>query len=118
MRQAVKLSLILTMGFACSAFADQATGPGAELFTVCEVCHGEFGQGNEDFGSPKLAGQQDWYLITQLTNFRDGLRGVHEDDENGQIMAPQAASLSDEQIEEVVAYIMTLDPNAELPDDD
>ncbi len=91
---------------------------GAELFTVCEVCHGERAQGNEDFGSPRLAGQHDWYLTTQLVHFRDGLRGTHEDDDNGQVMAPMAADLDYGDIADVVAYIMTLDPHAEITDED
>lgn len=117
MRKTAKLTLILLMGSGTGVFADEQSHRGAELFTVCEVCHGESGEGNEDFGSPKLAGQHDWYLVTQLTNFRDGLRGAQEDDENGQVMAPQAASLDDQDIEDVVAYIMTLDANPEITDE-
>ncbi len=91
------------------ASADLARGK--EVFEVCEVCHGEQGQGNEGFESPKLAGQRQWYLLKQLSNFKAGIRGTHPDDENGQVMRPQAVILSDEDIESVVDYILTLDPD-------
>ena len=64
-------------------YADDTTSAGAELYADCEVCHGEYAQGDEDFGAPKLSGQHGWYLITQLTNFRDSLRGIHADNDNG-----------------------------------
>lgn len=94
-----------------AALAEADVAKGKIKFVVCEACHGEQGQGNEGFGAPKLAGQRDWYLVTQLENFRAGRRGVHEDDENGQVMRPMAMALTDEDIENVVAYIGTLDPN-------
>ncbi|MEM7364461.1 MAG: c-type cytochrome, partial [Pseudomonadota bacterium] len=88
---------------------------GEEVFETCAICHGVNAGGGEDFEAPKLAGQYDWYLTTQLKNFRDGARGTHEDDINGQIMQPMAEDLSDEEIDSVVAYIMTLDGT--VPDD-
>ena len=77
------------------------------------MCHGEQAQGGEDFEAPKLAGQHDWYLMLQLQNFRAGIRDTHEDDENGHVMRPMALVLTDENIDDVVTYIMTLDPNFE-----
>ncbi len=102
---------LLTLMNVNPAWADADAKRGADVFQICVVCHGEQAQGNEGFGSPKLAGQHDWYLATQLENFRAGIRGTHEDDDNGQVMQPMAAALTDQQIEDVIAYIMTLDPN-------
>ena len=82
---------------------------GEEIFETCAICHGANAGGGEDFEAPKLAGQYDWYLMTQLRNFREGARGTHDDDVNGQIMQPMAEDLTDEDIADVVAYIMTLD---------
>lgn len=90
---------------------------GKEAFEICSACHGEQGEGNEDLEAPKLSGQYDWYLITQLKNFRAEIRGVHDDDENGQLMQPMAEDMEDQEIEDVVTYIMTLDPNF-VPEDD
>lgn len=108
-RFGVVLGLLVGLGLSDSAYAGSRTGK--EIFAVCEACHGAHAEGNEAFGAPKLAGQHDWYLVTQLGNFRAGVRGVHEDDENGQIMRPTAMSLSDDDIMAVVEYIQTLDAN-------
>ena len=95
-----------------NTLADGSIEQGAEVFeSVCTMCHGEQAQGGEDFEAPKLAGQYDWYLILQLENFRSGIRGTHEGDDNGQVMRPMALALKQGDVEDVVAYIMTLDPN-------
>ena len=43
-------------------------------FAVCAVCHGEQGEGFEEYGAPRIGAQEDWYVITSLKNFRKGLR--------------------------------------------
>ena len=97
---------------ALTSLAEGNPEQGAEVFDdICTICHGEQAQGGEDFEAPKLSGQHDWYLTLQLNNFRAGIRGTHEDDENGLIMRPMALTLSDKNIADVVAYIVTLDPN-------
>lgn len=88
---------------------------GAELYQVCAACHGDRAQGNEAFGAPRLAGQHGWYLDTQLRNFRAGVRGKHPDDENGHVMQPMAAALSDKDIEMLVEHIGTFEA---APSDD
>ena len=61
-------------------------------------------------GAPALAGQNDWYLVTQLSNFVTGYRGLHEDDRYGQQMAAMVGALTDESaIRDVVAYINFLE---------
>ena len=51
----------------------------------------------------------DWYLATQLKNFREGIRGAHPQDLYGPQMALMAAILTDDEaINDVVAYINTL----------
>jgi len=82
---------------------------GRSRFQTCATCHGSNAEGNEALGAPALAGQNDWYLVTQLQNFRDGYRGAHEDDQYGQQMAVMARSLgSDQDIVNLVSYINTL----------
>ena len=39
---------------------------GREFYSVCATCHGAEGEGNQGFGAPALAGQNDWYLVTQV----------------------------------------------------
>ena len=61
-------------------------------------------------GAPALAGQNDWYLFTQLSNFVAGYRGRHEDDRYGQQMAAMVGTLTDESaIRDVVVYINSLE---------
>ncbi len=82
---------------------------GRTLYRSCETCHGAQGGGNQAFGAPALAGQNDWYLVTQLQNFKAGYRGSHPDDSFGAMMIPMAAALRNEQaILDVVSYINTL----------
>ena len=82
---------------------------GRQAWRVCASCHGSNAEGIEALGAPQLAGQNDWYLVTQLKNFMAGYRGSHVDDSFGQQMIPMARALGDEQgIRDVVAYINTL----------
>jgi cytochrome c oxidase subunit II len=82
---------------------------GVEPFKVCAGCHGFKGEGNQEVGAPKLAGQQGWYLARQIKNFRDRIRGASEADARGHTMSQMASSLmSDAGIQDLVSYIGTL----------
>jgi len=82
---------------------------GQPLYGTCATCHGAQAQGNEALGAPALAGQNDWYLVTQLQNFKAGYRGTHAGDSYGAQMVPMAAALADDAaILNVVSYINTL----------
>lgn len=86
---------------------DEAAG--RQLYASCASCHGDQAQGNEALGAPALAGQNDWYLVTQLKNFMAGYRGHHPDDIYGQQMRSMAQTLGDDSgIVNVVSYINTL----------
>lgn len=81
---------------------------GRQLYQTCVACHGARGQGNAELQAPALASRSDWYLITQLRNFKGGLRGVDERDTLGAQMRAISASLPDDQaITDVVAFINT-----------
>jgi len=83
---------------------------GRLLYGVCATCHGDQAQGNVAMGAPALAGQNDWYLVTQLKNFVAGYRGKHADDAYGQQMAAMVSGLGNETaILNVVSYINTLE---------
>ena len=87
----------------------QSAERGAESYKVCADCHGVQGQGNQAKGAPKLAGQASWYLARQIKNFRDRIRGGSEADARGHTMSQIAENLmSDQQIQDLVAYIGTL----------
>jgi cytochrome c oxidase subunit II len=82
---------------------------GQTFYAVCSTCHGPSGEGMKEMNAPALAGREEWYLVRQIQNFRDGIRGGHPDDVYGRQMAPMAAILPDVQaIEDVAAYLHSL----------
>jgi cytochrome c oxidase subunit 2 len=86
---------------------------GAKLYADCANCHGADGQGIR-MNAPRLTGISDWYLLNQLSNFKEGIRGEKhknqpEPDLHGKQMAFMARMLQDEQaMQDVIAYINTL----------
>jgi cytochrome c oxidase subunit 2 len=88
---------------------------GMDLYLTCGTCHGMAGQGNYATHSPKLSGQEDWYLTRQLQNFRNGVRGEHPDDLFGPQMRSMARMLrTDDDVNDIVAYIGTLSQTDQL----
>jgi cytochrome c553 len=82
---------------------------GKIYFATCVQCHGENARGVLDEFGPPLAGASDWYLLTQLQNFKAGRRGTREGDVTGAKMRPFSMTLPDEQaMKDVIAYIDTL----------
>jgi len=87
--------------------ADAAAGQAS--YATCTACHGADGKGNEALKAPPIAGQYDWYLVSQLKKFRAGIRGTHPNDITGAQMRPMALTLADDQaVKNVVAHIGTL----------
>lgn len=83
---------------------------GKDLYeSTCMPCHGPNAEGNRDIGAPALNRQEPWYLLAQLRKFRSGMRGTKDDDLGGQMMAPMAMSLADEQaLLDVATYVASL----------
>ena len=82
---------------------------GRAHYATCAACHGVRGEGNIALSSPAVTGLNDWYLVTQIRNFRDGTRGSHPGDTYGMQMRASARLLSDDEaIRDVVSYISTL----------
>jgi cytochrome c oxidase subunit 2 len=78
--------------------------------STCAQCHGELGQGVWTVNAPALTGLEDWYLASQIKNFRDGIRGRHADDLYGLQMGLVSNTMTDDQaIEDMVAYISSLE---------
>lgn len=75
----------------------------------CAACHLDNGEGTWYTDAPKLAGMSDWYFVTQIQNFRAGIRGLHPSDDYGEQMVGMATAMSGvEEINDVAAYIHTL----------
>lgn len=81
---------------------------GQQTYQTCLACHGPQGLGVREVNSPPLVNQHDWYLLSQLQKFKKGWRGTHPQDIWGQTMRPNAMLLDDAAMENVVAYIQTL----------
>lgn len=86
---------------------DAAAGQAA--FALCTACHGQDGMGNETMKAPPIAKLEDWYIVSQLTKFKSGIRGTNPADAEGAQMRPMAMTLADNQaVKNVAAYIQTL----------
>ena len=90
-----------------TVFGDAARGE--RIYRSCAACHGADGEGVWAVNAPALAGQNDWYLASQLRNFRDGVRGAHPGDLYGDQMMLMADILpTDGDVDDVVAYMNSL----------
>lgn len=84
-------------------------GHGEELFATCVQCHGAEGTGDEARHAPPLINLNDWYVVSSLKLFKEGIRGTNPRDEWGITMRPMSLGLADEQaMADVAAYIRTL----------
>jgi cytochrome c553 len=82
---------------------------GKASYAICASCHGANGEGNKALNAPAVAGQNDWYIVRQLYNFKNGIRGADPKDSYGQQMRPMAMTLPDDKaINNIAAYISTL----------
>ena len=105
---AVMTAIVLSNTTVANA-ADGDAVKGKALFAVCMACHGANGEGNAALNAPANGGQDEWYVVRQLNNFRAGVRGAHEGDIFGAQMRPMALTLPNEQaVTDVAAYIATL----------
>jgi cytochrome c553 len=90
---------LLVLLLAClpgSLLAEGSPAAGQEKAKVCEACHGLDGKSIAP-NYPNLAGQHEDYLVKALADYRAGRR-------TNPIMAPMAANLSDQDIEDLAAW--------------
>ena len=99
---------------ALPAVADDGYSLVPDEFIYCTTCHGVELRGNVSVDAPRLNGMEGWYLKNQMLAFKQGHRGTHPEDLIGMEMQPQAESLSDEQIEDVVAFVTALPERTEI----
>lgn len=86
----------------------QATGnkaAGRTLVYTCAGCHGVPGYSNAypNYPVPKIAGQNEQYIINALNEYKHGGRSYPT-------MVAQAQSLSEQNIEDIAAYLSSLKP--------
>ena len=106
----ITLTLIgLVLVYATDTLAAGDAERGKSLYTTCGACHGQQAEGMLATNAPALKGLETWYIVRQLQNFKQGIRGSDPKDTYGTQMAPMAQLLPDEQaMEDVAAYIQTL----------
>jgi len=76
---------------------------------ACAPCHAPNGGGYQSEFSPKISGQEDWYLSRQLANFRNDLRGAHDSERWSRQMNFHIKDFSPTQLDSFVEYIGTLE---------
>ncbi|RJS92889.1 cytochrome c [Salinisphaera sp. Q1T1-3] len=94
------LCLILIGPVSTTAAAAGDAAAGRLKFESCRGCHAIAGYRNAypDYGVPRLFGQQPDYLVAALKAYRAGRR-------DHPTMQAQAASLSDQDIQDIAAYL-------------
>ena len=103
MRFIAVATLLAALLVAQPALAEGDPESGKEIGYTCLGCHGIEGYRNmyPSYRVPKLGGQKAAYLVVALTGYRNGMR-------EHPTMVAQAQSLSDQEIEDVAAYLATL----------
>lgn len=92
---------------------DDTNKKGKLLYQTCTACHGEKGEGNTAIQAPSIHGLPEWYLISTLNKFKNGIRGAHHKDLRGLNMRPIARALQGKgEVEAVAKYVHSLPPVA------
>ncbi len=104
----IKAALALGVGTIVAGTA-LATEPnvdaGRAKFVLCAPCHGGDGRSGALPEYPKIAGQNQKYLVNALKAYKGGRRvGTY-----AALMAETAKNLSDTDIENLAAYLASLD---------
>lgn len=90
-----------------TGFGDAEAGE-EQYALLCAACHGRDGRGMRNLNAPSLLHLSDWYMTSALKKYRAGIRGATPGDAAGATMRAPVVAMSDPQIEDVVAYVMTM----------
>ena len=106
MKNMNKLALLAAAGISLlSVSAAQAADPeaGAQKFETCMGCHGvpHYVNTYPTYHVPRLGGQHEAYLVAALKAYKDKQR-------SHATMHANAASLSDEDIADIAAYLSSI----------
>ncbi len=77
---------------------------GKILYAACIQCHGTNGAGNPSRKAPRIAGQFDWYIESQIKAIKNQERKT----ENAMTMWPFVEKLSDQEIKDLAAFTSAL----------
>jgi len=111
LRVITSITLLIFLVAGCKEPAPRGVARGKDLFQSCAACHGAEGKGNKELRAPQIAGLHENYVFRQIDNFRNGHRGLHPDDTEGQRMHPMARHIkSVKDLESVAFYVASLTP--------
>ncbi len=71
----------------------------------CGACHGKEGQGDESFKTPNLRIIDTAYLLRQIANYKQDIRGTHAQDRLGRQMNMMAKVVSDEELHDILHFL-------------
>ncbi|MBS0194849.1 MAG: cytochrome c [Proteobacteria bacterium] len=95
------LAACLLLACTGTALAGGDAAAGAKKAQSCMACHGNDFNATADGQYPRLAGQYPDYIARVLHEYRDGGR-------DNPIMKGMASSLSDQDIQDIAAYVSSL----------
>ncbi|BFI96151.1 MAG: hypothetical protein RSP_16610 [Rhodanobacter sp.] len=100
---AAAAALLATASAHAADGGDKAAG--RTLVYTCAGCHGVPGYTNAypDYPVPKIAGQNEQYIINALNEYKNG-------DRTYPTMVAQAQSLSEQNIKDIAAYLSSVTP--------
>ena len=106
MKRLLLPALLLSLA-ATPAFAKGDAAKGKPLAYTCTGCHGidQYKNAYPSYRVPKIAGQNEQYIINALTGYKKGER-------NHPTMQAQAQSFSDQDIADIAAYLSSLKKSA------
>ncbi len=91
-------AISLSVGTQAAIAGDAEAGAQAYLAKGCIGCHGPAGKSPNPAIYPSTAGKEAGYLVEQMKAFRDGKRV-------NPLMGPMSTSLTDEDIDNLAAYL-------------
>ncbi|WP_457666292.1 c-type cytochrome [Thiolapillus sp.] len=97
MKKALLIASFVAMAVSSVAHAAGDAAAGKTKSAACAACHGADGNSGVNPLWPKLAGQHPKYIMKQLHDFKAGKR-------KDATMAPMAAPLNDQDMENLAAY--------------
>jgi cytochrome c oxidase subunit 2 len=76
----------------------------------CSACHLDNGYGLKSMNVASIAGLPRWYVTQQLRHFRDGKRGAHPEDKEGELMQNMTQVLDDKKVAFLGKHVQSMKP--------
>ncbi|MFZ6765465.1 c-type cytochrome [Undibacterium sp. Di26W] len=109
MKKSIVLATLLSMAsFAALAGGNIEAGKAAVIKFDCASCHGVNFSNPKDPSYPKLAGQHVDYLAQALKSYKRGGDVASANGRSNATMGPKAKELSNDDIQNIAAYLHSL----------